>query len=145
MLGRDPSVDIVLNSPGISRQHARVTLQGFQYLIEDLGSSNGTFVNGQQITSPVPLRPNDQVALGSTLILVFQEEVPAQVETARPPERIASAPINRGPTVMGDEQYAPASTVPPQLFIAIAGEEPSVYTLTQDVLTIGRAEDNDIV
>src|SRR5688572_12330818 len=120
MLGRDPSVDIVLNSPGISRQHARVTLQGYQYLIEDLGSSNGTFVNGQQIATPTPLRPNDQVALGSTLILLFQEEAPVvqqQVEAAPPPSKSTPQPINRGATVLGDEQYIPDSSIPPQLFV----------------------------
>lgn len=147
VLGRDPSVDIVLNSPGVSRQHARVTLQGYQYLIEDLGSSNGTFVNGVQISSPAPLRPNDQIALGSTLILIFQEEAPEQVETAPSPSKskMAPAPINRGATALGDDQYLPSSSEPPHLFVAIAGEEPSVYTLTQDVITIGRSEDNDIV
>src|SRR5687767_11214736 len=55
------------------------------------------------------------------------------------------APIDRGATALGDEQYAPASDIPPQIFVAIAGEEPSVYTLTKDVITIGRSEDNDIV
>src|SRR5262245_53419794 len=121
VLGRDPSVDIVLNSPGVSRQHARITLQGYQYLIEDLGSSNGTFLNGQQITGPVPLRPNDQVALGSTLVLVFQEEAPEQVETVKPASKMNPAPVSRGATVLGDDQYVPSSSIPPQLFVAIAG------------------------
>src|SRR5438874_627109 len=71
VLGRDPSVDIVLNSPGVSRQHARVTLQGYQYFIEDLGSSNGTFLNGQPISGPTVLHPNDQIELGTSLMLVF--------------------------------------------------------------------------
>src|SRR5688572_31600920 len=124
MLGRDPSVDIVLNSPGVSRQHARVTLQGFQYLIEDLGSSNGTFVNGLQISSPTPLRQNDQVALGTTVLLVFQEVEEEQLETVVPSYTSAPAPIDRGATVLGDQDYSSSATVPPQLYVAIAGEEP---------------------
>ena len=51
ILGRDPGADLLIDSPDVSRRHARLmkTEQGYQ--IEDLGSSNGTFVNGERIAA----------------------------------------------------------------------------------------------
>ena len=46
VIGRDPSCDVSLRDPGISRQHARLELKGNQYILKDLGSSNGTCING---------------------------------------------------------------------------------------------------
>ncbi len=49
-LGRSPDADIRLVDDGISRHHARLTLTGMSIQVEDLGSSNGTYVNGERIT-----------------------------------------------------------------------------------------------
>jgi pSer/pThr/pTyr-binding forkhead associated (FHA) protein len=46
-IGRDISNDIVINDAEVSRKHVRLTVQGERYVIEDLGSTNGTFINGQ--------------------------------------------------------------------------------------------------
>ncbi len=54
----------------ISRTHARVVQRGGYYWIEDMGSSNGTFVNGLRIFSPQVLRPGDQIRLGRTVLQV---------------------------------------------------------------------------
>lgn len=65
VFGRDPSCDHVLPHPEISRRHARILRTAQGLLIEDLGSTNGTFVNGQRITKPVLLKEGDTVALGT--------------------------------------------------------------------------------
>ena len=54
IIGRDPAAEISLADEGISRRHAKVTRRGGTVLLTDLGSANGTFVNGVRITS-VPL------------------------------------------------------------------------------------------
>ena len=54
----------------ISRKHARVVQRGGYYWIEDLGSSNGTFVNGLRIFSPQVLQPGDEIRLGQTVLRV---------------------------------------------------------------------------
>ncbi|MCS6800392.1 MAG: FHA domain-containing protein [Chloroflexota bacterium] len=62
-IGRDPSNDIPLNHPQVSRFHARLTRRGAEVLLTDLGSTNGTFVNGQLIAT-VPLRESDHFQIG---------------------------------------------------------------------------------
>jgi DNA-binding winged helix-turn-helix (wHTH) protein len=64
VIGRDPSADVWINSTLVSRQHARLVVRGGQVTIEDLGSRNGTFVNGIRLTAPVTLASGDDVRLG---------------------------------------------------------------------------------
>ncbi len=66
VIGRDPSCDRVLPHPEISRRHARLVRTAAGLTLEDLGSTNGTFVNGTRITRPTLLHANDLIALGST-------------------------------------------------------------------------------
>lgn len=61
IIGRRSDCAIVIPSKGVSRQHASIEMQGNEYVIQDLESANGTFVNGKRITS-VPLAPGDQIA-----------------------------------------------------------------------------------
>jgi ABC-type multidrug transport system ATPase subunit/pSer/pThr/pTyr-binding forkhead associated (FHA) protein len=65
VLGRDSTCDRVLNYPMISRRHARLTRDSGGAILEDLDSSNGTFVNGQRIRGRVRVRTGDLIGLGS--------------------------------------------------------------------------------
>ncbi len=71
VIGRDLKCDIVLNDPEVSRNHTRLTAQPDGYLVEDLESTNGTFVNNQRVTAPRLLRPGDLLGLGENLVLEF--------------------------------------------------------------------------
>jgi ABC-type multidrug transport system ATPase subunit/ABC-type polysaccharide/polyol phosphate export permease len=64
VVGRAKTCDVVLDDPRVSRRHARLVRDGERTTIEDLHTSNGTFVNGQRITAPQVLRPGDLVAIG---------------------------------------------------------------------------------
>jgi diguanylate cyclase (GGDEF)-like protein len=72
LIGRSPNVDIPLVDEEVSRSHARVTLvegpHGEEILLEDLGSTNGTFVNGSAVPSSVPLASGDRIALGNHVL-----------------------------------------------------------------------------
>ena len=70
-IGRDPGNQVVINDPQISRQHARITPQGGLMVLEDLGSTNGTMVNGLRISGPHTLAHGDQIGLGDNVMLTF--------------------------------------------------------------------------
>lgn len=70
VIGRSPGADIVIADNFISSQHARVVPSGDDIVLEDLGSTNGTIVNGQKISSAVALRPGDEIDLGTVRIKV---------------------------------------------------------------------------
>ncbi|MDW8106600.1 MAG: FHA domain-containing protein [Armatimonadota bacterium] len=68
-IGREPIHPIALTSDmGVSRRHAQIIRQGDQTLIEDLGSTNGTYVNGVRITAPTPLKAGDTIQMGNTVL-----------------------------------------------------------------------------
>jgi LysM repeat protein len=83
ILGRDASADISINDQAVSRFHARLTRQGSQWVVEDIGSSNGTFVNGQRISGPTVLSPGAQLGLGSNVVLGVQLGAPAYAAAPR--------------------------------------------------------------
>ncbi|MBR3328523.1 MAG: FHA domain-containing protein [Atopobiaceae bacterium] len=70
VVGRSPSSDVVVDEPFVSATHARFTLQGPALVLEDLGSTNGTLVNGHLIGQPVTLRDTDEVQIGDTIMRV---------------------------------------------------------------------------
>jgi hypothetical protein len=72
LLGRDLSNDIVVNDPEVSRRHARLILQAGTYILEDLGSTNGTFIRGQRLAAPVVLRPGETITIGEKVILKYE-------------------------------------------------------------------------
>jgi hypothetical protein len=65
VLGRDRDCDCVLPDTTVSRRHARITRHGEAWVLEDLGSLNGTRLNGWRVSGAVELRPGDRVSLGS--------------------------------------------------------------------------------
>ena len=65
VFGRDPSCDEVLDAPSISWRHASITNGGGLPLLKDLGSTNGTFLNGRRVIAPVPVKPGDVIHLGT--------------------------------------------------------------------------------
>lgn len=70
-IGRDLANDIVIRDPQVSRYHARLTLHDQVYAIEDLDSSNGTRVNGAQISGRVALNDGDALALGDSILVTY--------------------------------------------------------------------------
>jgi len=70
VIGRANGCDIHLDDPLVSRRHARVVSSEVGTAIEDLGSSNGLYVNGRHSPGITPLHPGDVVELGGTMWLV---------------------------------------------------------------------------
>jgi pilus assembly protein CpaF len=70
-IGRDSTNGVAINDAEVSRRHARLNFQGGKFVLEDLGSTNGTFVNGQRLAGPVVLKPGDVVSLGEQIVLMY--------------------------------------------------------------------------
>ncbi len=70
LIGRAIDAEIRIESPKVSRRHARITVDGDAAVIEDLGSKNGTFVGDTRITGPAPLEHGDQLRLGQLAALL---------------------------------------------------------------------------
>ena len=70
VIGRVPGNNLVLRAGNISRQHARIAANGVRLTVSDLGSSNGTFVNGRRIRQPTILRDGDEIWIGDFYLRV---------------------------------------------------------------------------
>ena len=64
VLGRGEGVEIRLDDPFASSRHARIGRQGDVLVLEDLGSTNGTYLNGEPLSGPQPLHPGDRIRIG---------------------------------------------------------------------------------
>ena len=71
-IGRALENDIVITSKRVSREHARVRREGWRVVLEDLGSTNGTFLNDERVLAPVALHDEDRVKIGD-VILIFHD------------------------------------------------------------------------
>jgi hypothetical protein len=92
IIGRDLTNPIVVSDVEVSRRHARMTLQGNNYVLEDLGSTNGTFVNGERLVGPYVLHGGEIIGTGektSFLYEVIVQDPDATVMGA------AAIPVNR--------------------------------------------------
>lgn len=116
-IGRDATNDIVINDAEISRRHARLTFQGGKYVLEDLGSTNGTFVNGQRLAGPRVLKAGEVVSFGEQIILVFEVNTVDAGATMVSPRAAAVPSVSRPatPPPPAPAEYAgsvPASPAP---------------------------------
>jgi hypothetical protein len=127
-IGREAGNEIVIEDPQVSRRHATLTRQGPTYLLEDIGSTNGTYVNGKRVTAPVLLSNGDMIGLADTIVLAVQAPLTTGGEATvvsdaahydaahyAPPTQPAFAPPKVEPPVQAPPAaYQPAYTPPPQ-------------------------------
>lgn len=122
-IGREVGSNVFINDVEISRRHARLTLLTGNYALEDLGSTNGTFVNGQRVTGSRILQPGDTITLGETVSLTFestpfdpnatQVSAASTVGVTRPPKSETPAP---------QEEHVP----PPPTQVDYADQRPPI-------------------
>jgi predicted component of type VI protein secretion system len=116
-VGRDITNDITINDPEVSRHHMRFTRGAGGFTLEDLGSTNGTFVNGQRLTGAKPLNNGDMIGLGETVTLGYELVRPAgvgqQTASSVGPEMAPTAPnpIPRQPVQPAPQPVAPPAPV----------------------------------
>jgi DNA-binding winged helix-turn-helix (wHTH) protein len=86
VIGRDPDVEIFLNSAGVSRHHARIRISAGRAIIEDLGSKNGTFVGDQRVEGPRSIGDGDIIGVGAVKLTLRMVQTPSSTRT-EPVER----------------------------------------------------------
>ena len=93
LLGRDVTNDISLGDAEVSRQHARLTRTPGGVVVEDLGSTNGTFINGERLVAPRVMAMGDLLGFGETVTLDFESSAPEGAATVMggPPARRGAA------------------------------------------------------
>ncbi|HEX5504947.1 MAG TPA: FHA domain-containing protein, partial [Thermomicrobiales bacterium] len=142
-IGRQDGNDLVLDDARISRQHARLEVRGGDLVVTDLGSANGTRINGRAVSGSQPLRPGDVLQLGGTKLRLEAPAAPAAPAPLPVPVRgdaptIAAPDLPTGPLNTG----APAG---PRLVVENGPGAGREYPLDRASLVIGRHEASDIV
>ena len=134
VLGREAEGEGRLgDDPELSRRHARVTETDGGLVIEDLGSTNGTLVNGTRIESATTLHPGDTVELGTSQLKLRGGAVP-------PPEE-APGPEVTAARAVPDRPAAPAEPADAWLRVVAGNAVGTTISLTEEPFTIGRAEE----
>ena len=103
------------DDPELSRRHARLARRGGQLTIEDLGSANGTFVNGERVSEPRPLGVGDSVRMGQTTLEVVESGQAAEKATpaaAAPPAAPPSTPVEVPESPAAAEEVPPTAPEP---------------------------------
>ncbi len=108
-IGRLPECEVQLVSNMVSRKHARVFRQGSEFFVEDLGSGNGTFVNGQKIAQTHRLRTNDRLKFGP--VLVRFESDGEEVDPSPSVSRVLQAAGNISSVQIQEDQERPSSLI----------------------------------
>ncbi|WGP13419.1 DUF1707 and FHA domain-containing protein [Streptomyces sp. SH5] len=105
LIGRDPANGLRLNHETVSRLHAELSAQNGRWVLRDLGSTNGTCVNGQRLVGSIPVRDGDQVSFGRmSFRLTAPDRLPTP--TSRPQDH---------PPELPPHAPRPSAAVPPQL------------------------------
>jgi pSer/pThr/pTyr-binding forkhead associated (FHA) protein len=99
------------DDPELSRHHAQILLAaGGEYLLDDLASRNGTYVNGVRVQAPVALSAGDMIDLGATRLIVREAPSPAAPE---PPVDVRAATVPGGAAIPGPPPEPPPAPEPP--------------------------------
>jgi 6-phosphogluconolactonase (cycloisomerase 2 family) len=136
VVGRDePDRGNLANDEQISRRHAVFRREDDHFVVEDLGSTNGTFLNGQRVSGPMALTTGDEIRLGETIVRFDGDggrvtEVRTVVRPAAERTRGAAAPPAR------PAPPAPARPAPPPPAPAPAARKPARSGVWRDALTL---------
>lgn len=89
-IGRNANNDVHIDNPAVSRFHAKIIVQGDQFYVEDLQSTNGTYVNGNKVSWKAGIKHKDRIGISKyTLILIEEEKGSTDVD-----QKIASQEID---------------------------------------------------
>ncbi|MCX8097624.1 MAG: FHA domain-containing protein [Casimicrobiaceae bacterium] len=144
LIGRSSRCDVRIKHPAVSAEHALIRLVGDMATIEDLGSSNGTRVNGRRIDSVVPLRHGDQIEVGRERLIYFADLDLASRTMHQTEASPLAQPAARGESVKGPRTtvHVPLSALEQPLSASVCvltgPAQGQVYPLVQEVTSLGK-------
>jgi len=109
-VGRVRGNDIVLPKGNVSKHHCRLLIRGGEVLVEDLRSTNGTYVNGRKITSPLVIKGSDKVYIGDFILVVDDPSAAQDDADAAVPVASARRPTAPPPPPPARESASPAKS-----------------------------------
>src|SRR4051812_11831281 len=106
VVGRSSDLDMVLVEDMVSRRHARIACSEQQITIEDLGSTNGTFVNGEKIKRAT-LKEGDRVLIGTSILKVISTDANAPIIRRKSEELASGGRSGQGRSMTGQIEEIP--------------------------------------
>jgi len=144
IIGRDETCDVVIPDRQVSRQHARITLEADRWLLEDLGSKNGTFVNGQELPGLYPLQDGDEIQIALCCRLVYVDaEATVPLILERQPTGLRLDPESKRVWVAGQELDPPLSLAQYRLLELLFQEPDKVYSRDEVVAAVWPEDERD--
>ncbi len=131
LIGGDPSCDIVVDLPTVSGRHCRLSRTHYGFSLEDLQSTNGTFVNGRRIEGPTRVTRSDTITLGRNVPMPWPEEEHDEAD-------LDETPLYHG--LPPEAKRPPPGQVP-----EAKRPDPNPLPKGEGTINIGRLADNDVV
>lgn len=139
VVGRGSDCDLVLPERQVSRHHIRIRSEQGNYVLYDLGSKNGTHLNGVQISEPTVLRDGDEIQIALSVRLVYigtDATVPLTFEPPEPQRRLELDEDKRTVVIAGDALKPPLSLAQFRLLKALYDADGAVCTRDTIVATV---------
>jgi DNA-binding response OmpR family regulator len=140
-IGRWPDNDVVVDDRWVSRHHAQVQREGNQYVVEDRGSKNGTFVNGKRILRPAALQDGDEVQVAPLFTLTFVD----YGATAPLPGEQGAAGLEIDPEArqvwVGGQLLSPPLSLAQFALVELLAQEPGRVYSRDEIVAVVWAED----
>src|SRR5262249_41819101 len=145
-IGRVQGNDIILPKGNVSKRHSRIVLKDGKFIIVDLKSTNGTYVNGRKITSPLVVKPSDKIYIGDFILAVEDGETASQPSVSTPAAPAAAA-VRKPPSIpprrppvsaedslddLGADSVPPPPIVPPAPPLVARTAAPAVHDDDED-------------
>lgn len=142
IIGRTPGCDVMIDNIAVSREHAKIDFSNGQYILTDLGSSNGTFLNGTRVNKTTLLNPEDLIQIGK-FELLFEDAIPDEFILED------SGAVDKT-MIMTPEQRQATSSQPEKVawrkITVVSGKaNRNEILLKKDLTTIGKGSGCDLV
>jgi hypothetical protein len=144
LIGRDETCEILVPERQVSRRHASIHVEGDHYILKDLGSKNGTFVNGQPVLEPHLLQDGDEIQVAFCCKLAFvgaEATAPVLFDEVQQGLRIDEE--SRRVWVMGQELDSPLSPAQYRLLELLYQEPGRVYSRDEVVDAVWPEDDRE--